>query len=280
VNEGNPGLLASYVNSVEAGYELPFGANQLSLQGCWRTTSNMNEGVTSRDTLDTTLLLVRPENIGQDRSLGLELSANVSPTKWLNAFLTGNVYDYLETGTAVGVPFERGALTWYSSLRLTATLPTSTQLQLSGWLSGPTIAAQGSNDVYYSASAAVKQFFFKRALSLTLRCANLLGPTAWKRWSDGPGFHTNSEYTSEGYILSLAVSYNFNNFKFDPKMRAGEGIEQEGAGGAAGGGGGGPQRRRRLDEERERKLPFPLGPNPTSVQRSGPSDSLTRLRVP
>ena len=33
---------------------------------------------------------------------------------------------------------------------------------------------------------------------------------------------------------SLAVSYNFNNFKFDPKMRAGEGVEQEGAGGAGG----------------------------------------------
>ncbi len=237
VNEGNPDLLASYVNSVEAGYELPLGANHVSLQGYWRTTSNMNEWVTSRDTTDTTLLLVRPENIGQDRSLGLELSANVSPTRWLNAFLTGNVYDYLETGTVVGVPFERSALTWYSSLRLTATLPTSTQLQLSGWLSSPTIAAQGSNDVYYSASAAVKQFFFKRALSVTLRCANLLGPTAWKTWSEGPGFRTNSKYTNEGYILSLAVSYNFNNFRFDPKMRAGEGVEQEGAGGA-----GGPQR--------------------------------------
>ncbi len=234
VNVGNPDLLSSYVNSVEAGYELPFGANQLSLQGYWRTTSHMNEWVTSRDTIDTTLLLVRPENIGQDRSLGLELSANASPTKWLNAFLTGNVYDYLETGAIEGVPFERGALTWFSSLRLTATLPTSTQLQLSGWLSSPTIAAQGSNDVYYSASAAVKQFFFKRALSVTLRCANLLGPTAWKTWSDGPGFHTNSEYTNEGYILSLALNYNFNNFKFDPKMRAGEGIEQEGAGGAGG----------------------------------------------
>ena len=88
----------------------------------------------------------------------------------------------------------------------------------------------------------MKQFFLKRALSVTLRCANLLGPTARKTWSDGPGFHTNSEYTNEGYILSLAVSYNLNNFKFDPKMRAGEGIEQEGAGGAGGGGGGGPQR--------------------------------------
>jgi outer membrane receptor protein involved in Fe transport len=239
VNEGNPGLLSSYVNSVEAGYELPFGANHLSFQGYWRTTSNMNEWVTKRDTVDSTVLVVRPENIGQDRSLGLELSANVNPTKWLGAFLTGEVYDYLETGIIGTMPFERGALTWHSSLRLTATLPTSTQLQLSGYLSSPTIAAQGSNDVYYSASAAVKQYFLKRALSVTLRCANLLGPTAWKTWSDGPGFYTSSKYTNEGYILSLALSYNFNNFRFDPKMRAGEGVEQEGAGG---GGGGGPQR--------------------------------------
>jgi hypothetical protein len=238
VNEGNPDLLASYVNSVEAGYELPLGANHFSLQGYWRTSSNMTEWVTKRDTADTTVLLVRPENIGQDRRLGLEATASVSPTRWLNAFLTGNVYDYLETGAIDGVRFNTGALTWHSSLRLTATFPTATQLQLSGYLSSPTIAAQGSNDVWYSASAAVKQFFLKRALSVTLRCANLLGPTAWKTWSDGPGFYTNSKYTNEGYILSLAVSYNFNNFRFDPKMRAGEGIEQEGAGGA----GGGPQR--------------------------------------
>jgi hypothetical protein len=132
VNEGNPDLLPSYVNSVEAGYELPLGANHFSLQGYWRTSNNMTEWVTKRDTADTTVLLIRPENIGQDRRLGLELTASVSPTRWLNAFLTGNVYDYLETGTIDGVPFDTGALTWHSSLRLTATFPTATQLQLSG----------------------------------------------------------------------------------------------------------------------------------------------------
>jgi hypothetical protein len=54
------------------------------------------------------------------------------------------------------------------------------------------------------------------------------------------GFRTASSYRTEGVTVSLAVSYNFNNFKLDPKMRAGEGVESEGAGG--GGGGGGPQR--------------------------------------
>jgi hypothetical protein len=198
--------------------------------------------VTSRDAEDTTVLLVRPDNIGQDRTVGVELSANASPAKWFSAFLTADLFDYREWGEIAGQDFNRGNFHWRSSLRLTATLPTSTQLQLSGWFSSPSTASQGSSAAWYSASAAVKQFFLKRALSVTLRCSNLISPTAWESWSEGPGFHTNSSYSNERYVLSLAVSYNFNNFKFDPKMQAGEGIEQQGAGGAGGAGGGGPQR--------------------------------------
>jgi len=58
--------------------------------------------------------------------------------------------------------------------------------------------------------------------------------------SEGQGFASASEWTGEGYVLALALSYNFNNFKLDPRMRAGEGVEQEGSGSA--GGTGGPQR--------------------------------------
>ncbi len=50
---------------------------------------------------------------------------------------------------------------------------------------------------------------------------------------------TRSSYRTEGLTVSLALSYNINNFKYNAKMRAAEGIEQEGAG--AGGGAGGPQ---------------------------------------
>jgi hypothetical protein len=71
-----------------------------------------------------------------------------------------------------------------------------------------------------------------------LRLSNLLG-SRFQNWkTEGAGFRTVTSYKTEGLTVSLALSYNFNNFKLDPKMRAGEGIEQEGAGG----GGGAPQR--------------------------------------
>ena len=240
VNRGNPDLLSSFVNSWEAGYELPFGSSDLSLQGYWRTTSNMIEDVTTRYPADTTVLLHYPDNIGHDRSLGLELSADLNPAKWFGAFLTGDFADYRESGVVFGDTFERGSFNWSSSLRLTATLPTATQLQLGGRFNGPSISAQGDDDAWFSANAAIKQPLLNRALTITLRCSNLTGPTSWKSRSRGQGFATNSTYLSEGYVISLAASYNLNNFKLNPRMRAGEGVEQEGTSGA--GSGNAPQR--------------------------------------
>ena len=236
VSVGNPDLRPEYINSWEAGYELPFGANQISLQAYLRTTSDMVEDVTKKYPGDTAVLLQVPENIGRDRSLGLEFSASVSPAKWFSAFLTGDASDYHEDGALDGLSFSRTDFYWTSSLRLTFTLPTNTQVQLNGRFNGPSINAQGSDDAWFTAGGAVKQFLFNRALSITFRGSNMLGAPSWKSRSHGAGFTSTSTYASEGYIVALAVSYNFNNFKLDQKMRAGEGIEQEGAPAGATGG--------------------------------------------
>jgi outer membrane cobalamin receptor len=236
---GNPELRPSFTNSLEAGCELPFGANFMSGDVYYRTTSDMFEWVASRDTLDTLALRSTASNVGRDRSVGVEVTANVSPFKWFTAYLTGDVYHYREEATSL-VDTPRTALTWSSSANLTFRPTTNTQVQLNGYYSGPSITATTTSDGWLGANLAVKQSLLKRALSVTLRLSNLLGSRIQHWNSDGPGFLTRSSYRTEGLTVSLALSYNFNNFKFDPKMRAGEGIEQEGSGG--GGGAGGPQR--------------------------------------
>jgi len=140
-----------------------------------------------------------------------------------------------------GHPSSPQIFTWSGSANLSVTMRTNTQFQLSGYFTGPSMSATGRSDGWLSTNLAVKQSLLKRALSVTLSLSNLLGPIVQHSESEGVGFISHSSYESGGLTASLAVSYNFNNFKFDPKMRAGEGIEQEGAGGA-GGGGGGPQR--------------------------------------
>ncbi len=239
VSVGNPLLRPSFTNSLEAGCELPFGANFLSGEAYYRTTSDMFEWVASRDPSDPATLRSTASNVGRDRSIGVEVTANVSPFKWFTAYLTGDVYHYREEATQV-VDTPRTALTWSSSANLTFRPATNTQIQLNGYYSGPSLSATTTSDGWLGANLAVKQSLFNRALSVTLRLSNLLGSRIQHWNSDGPGFLTRSSYKTEGLTVSLALSYNFNNFKLDPKMRAGEGIEQEGAGGT--GGAGGPQR--------------------------------------
>ena len=237
VSKGNPELKPSYANSWEAGCELPLGANSLSAEAYYRTTSDMFEWITTKYPGDTTALLQTAENVGRDRSIGCEVTANVSPFKWFTVYLTGDVYDYHEYVALVGSDSVRRTLTWSSSANLTFRPATNTQVQLNGDYSGPSVTATSTSDGWLGADLAVKQSLFNRALSVTLRLSNLFGSRV-QRWnSEGAGFLARSAYKTEGLTVSLALSYNFNNFRFDPKMRAGEGMEQEGAGG----GGGGPQ---------------------------------------
>jgi len=239
VSIGNPELRPSFTNSWEAGCELPFGNNFLSAEGYYRTTSDMVEWVTKRYEPDSTVLLQTAENVGHDRSIGVEVTANVSPAKWFTAYVTGNVYDYREVAALLGPDSIRSTFTWDGSANLTFRPATNTQVQLNGYYSGPNITATSTSDGWLGANLAVKQSLLNRALSVTLRLSNLLGSRVQHWRTEGEGFRTSSEYKTEGLTVSLALSYNFNNFRLDPKMRAGEGIEQEGAGGA---GGGGPQR--------------------------------------
>ncbi len=238
VGIGNPELRPSFTNSWEAGCELPFGANFLSAEGYYRTTSDMVEWITKRYEPDSTVLLQTAANVGRDRSIGVEVTANVSPFKWFTAYLTGDVYHYREEATAIGLDTSRTTIAWNSSANLTFRPATNTQVQLNGYYSGPNITATTTSDGWLGANLAVKQSLLKRALSITLRLSNILGSRTQHWRTEGEGFRTITSYKTEGPTVSLAVSYNFNNFKFDPKMRAGEGIEQEGAGGGAGG----PQR--------------------------------------
>jgi len=241
VSIGNPQLRPSFTNSLEAGCELPFGANFTSAEVYYRTTSDIFEWVAARDTVDTTALRSTARNVGRDRSIGVEVTANVSPAKWFTAYVTGDVYHYREEATLVGQDTPRTTISWSSSANLTFRPTTNTQVQLNGYYSGPSIQATTTSDGWLGANLAVKQSLLNRALSVTLRLSNLFGSRIQHWRTEGEGLRTISSYKTEGLTVSLALSYNFNNFKLDPKMRAGEGIESEGSGGA-GGGAGGPQR--------------------------------------
>jgi outer membrane receptor protein involved in Fe transport len=227
---GNPGLKPSYTNSWEAGGSLPMGTSYLSCEAYYRAKSDLFQWVPARYPGDTTALFYTAQNVGRDYSTGVELSVNLMPLKWLSAYLAGDIYRYREEGQLFSQNFSRSIVSWSSSANISATTRTNTQFQLSGYFTGPSVSATGKTDGWLSTDFAVKQSFLRRALSVSLNLRNLLGPRTMLSESEGHGYGSHSSFKTDGLIASLTVTYNFNNFRMDPKMRAGQGIESEGTG--------------------------------------------------
>ncbi|MCX6842212.1 MAG: TonB-dependent receptor [candidate division WOR-3 bacterium] len=226
--QGNPALKPQYTDSYEAGYELPLGANSVNAGAYYRVTHDLYQQITTKYDTSTSVLLVTPRNVGNDRSLGVELSATVSPFKWLTLNPSADLSDYRVEGTLLGQDFSHRSFTWSTSLDLDVHMPFGTQMQVSGNYSAPTVTSQGRDVGGFDTDVAVKQSLLNRALSITLRVGNLLGIASWKSVSEGDGFYSSISYRMEPRVITLAVSYNLNSFRLNPKMREGEGTEMQG----------------------------------------------------
>jgi outer membrane receptor protein involved in Fe transport len=235
IDLGNPYLKPSYTNSWEAGCDMPLGGGFLSVEAYYRAQNDLVHSVATKYPGDTSALVWTMHNVGHDHATGVELTANLVPSRVFTAYLSGDFYYHREEGMLLGQDFSSRTLMWSSSANLSFTPRTNTQFQLSGYFTGPSVSATGRMDGWLSTDFAAKQTFLRRALSISLRLSNLLGARVQRSESQGVAYASQGWYKTDGLIASLAVTYNFNNFRMDPKMRAGEGIEQEGAGGGPGG---------------------------------------------
>jgi len=223
---GNPTLKPQYTDSYEAGYELPFGANSFNAGAYYRATHDLYQQLTMKYDTSANLLLMTPRNVGNDYSLGVELSATLSPFKWLTLNPSADLSDYqikLYDQDSI-----RRSFTWSTSLDLDFHMPFGTQMQVDANYSAPTVTSQGRDVGGFDTDIAVKQSLLNRALSITLRVGNLLGIASWKSVSEGDGFNSSISYRMEPRVITLAVSYNLNSFRLNPKLREGEGTELQG----------------------------------------------------
>ena len=67
-------------------------------------------------------------------------------------------------------------------------------------------------------SVTLRQDLFDKALSLTLQARNLLKTSAYDAISTGNNFRSAMYVRGEVPVISLNISYNFNNFKRPTKQ--------------------------------------------------------------
>ena len=113
-------------------------------------------------------LVYTSQNLERDYSTGLELTGNIELKKWWRVDLSANLFRYRITGQIIDSDVNQVSNTWRLRGSTTFILPTSTRIQLSGFYNAPSITAQGDRDAFYVVTAAVRQEFLKKKLSISL----------------------------------------------------------------------------------------------------------------
>lgn len=216
VRRGNPNLLPEYIDSYEMGYLKKIGQNNLiSLEGYYRITNNKVERV--RSVYEGNIMLSEPENVGKDYALGLEFMFSFQLYKWWEVDLLGDLYNYKVEGVLYGEDFSNKSNNWSSRLNQTFKIKKSTSIQINTMYNGPSVTAQGKEEGSFMVNAAVRQDFMDRKLSLVLQARDLFLTAKRESTTSGPDFYYYSEFKRRNPMISLSVSYRFNNYKQDKR---------------------------------------------------------------
>ena len=209
---GNPNLLPEYTDSYELGYLRAFGAGSVSIEGYYRNTTDKITRITQYDQ-ESGYFINTFENLNEEKFLGVESSFIYDITKWFNLNLSGNYYYYrLDDLTGEDAKY-RSSNNWDARVVTAFKFPTNTAFQINFAYNSPSITAQGRTEGVYFIDLTLRQEFFKRALGVTLKLADVFATNISESWSYGTNFTTYEYRQREPRVFTVTLSYRINNFK-------------------------------------------------------------------
>ncbi|NOX90663.1 MAG: TonB-dependent receptor [Calditrichaeota bacterium] len=213
VSKGNPALLPEYVDSYEMGHQIFLGKSLLSLEIYYRVTNNKVERVRSVFPDKENVILHTYENIGKDYSLGSEFLLNRDIFKWWNINYMASLYRYRVKGRLDEQDFFRESFNWSLRLNNDFRFSPNTRIQFNLRYRSPTVTSQGKSEDFLSFDMAFKQQFFKRKLSFTIQARDLFNTMRHEFISRGADFYYYRFIDRRSPMLSLTVTWIFNNYK-------------------------------------------------------------------
>jgi outer membrane receptor protein involved in Fe transport len=207
---GNPALEPEFSHALELNYQKLFGYSYLNIESYYRITTNKMtrvQEVNEEGVLESTM-----ENIDDDRSLGVELSGYIKVNDWFNVTPSATVFDYRLNQHTDSSEVTRRSTNWNARLDLGANLKTKTRLRLNGTYDSPSITADGTRKGNFYVGFAVRQDFFNSNLSLTLNIRDVFDSRHMNSTSEGSNFYSEYENWREAPMISLTVSYKWNNY--------------------------------------------------------------------
>jgi outer membrane receptor protein involved in Fe transport len=208
---GNPHLLPEYINSFELNYQKVFGTVFVSAQTYYRNSHNSVNQSFKADS--TGSYLVTFENFDLVNTYGAELSSSFSLWQFLKLDPALSLDGSEFKGRINEIDINTKSFTWTAKLNATITFGASTKMQINGNYYAKQKDAVNNIDPFFILTASIRQDFFDKKLSLTLLARNILTTSYLDLTNTGSNFNGHIQIKQEVPVVSLMLSYNFNNFK-------------------------------------------------------------------
>jgi outer membrane receptor protein involved in Fe transport len=222
VSSGNPHLQPAKTDSFELGYETRFGAVNTNLRGYYRKES---DSILERKVfISDTVLLTTRDNVGSNRSGGLEftLSGKLTPTITINtsgnlAFIEQNV---LNTGTSDD---KHTATSLTGQFRVNWQATGTDMLQLAIQAQGKTLLGQGYRQPNHMVNATWRHNFNQR-LAMVLNVSDVFATREIEVITDTAALREHSLRRFDGRVAYLGLSYRFGGPAGAGPQRMGPGM--------------------------------------------------------
>jgi outer membrane receptor protein involved in Fe transport len=187
----------------------------LSVQNYFR---NSNNTASQTFTVDQTgRLNTTFNNFAKTRTYGSEISSSYTIAQFLRLDPAINLFGTDFIGNSGGRDIDNSIFNWSARLNATFMFSADTRLQLSGNYFAKFVDVQSESDPFFILTATLRHELFDKKLSLTLQARNLLRTAYLDIANSGSNFYSTINVKPEVPIVSLMISYNFNNFKRSTK---------------------------------------------------------------
>jgi outer membrane receptor protein involved in Fe transport len=212
---GNPDIRNEFINSFELNYKKNISNNSLSATVFHRSRADKIERlrIPYESAIRAGVTLDSMANVGNDYSSGLEFNGQLQLSRRWNIGVNGSLYHYRVVNKLLRDRRDESSANYDITFNNAFEVGRFTRLQLDGNWVGPSVTTQGRTNAYWYVNLALRQQFLNRQLVATLSMRDVFDSARYVSNITTSDLQSITHIRPLWPLVTLTVSYTFNNFK-------------------------------------------------------------------
>jgi outer membrane receptor protein involved in Fe transport len=203
---GNPNLLPEFTDSFEVNAIQTWDFGTLSGAVYHRQTEGVIERIV---TVQDSLTIRMPMNLGQSKTTGLELNGSFDPAKWFTVLVDANWSSFNRTGILESKSFDFSNTSWSTELTTKFKLPSDIDMEMRANYRSAVEGVQGTSRHILYADFGIKKKFLKGRAVVNFSIRDVFKSRKYISEADLVDFYRYSESIRNGQQMVLGLSYGF-----------------------------------------------------------------------